>query len=84
MSNKYYTIKELHKAFNEAGLSVSKMWIYRQEQKGNLSFQRSTTNFKKSQGTRKLSAVRMITEDQIKEIILSFKPGGKGYWRYEN
>ena len=83
MTNNYTTIEALKEAFEKAGMPISKMWVYRQEQKGNLKLPRSTTNFKKAQGTRALGAVRMITDEQIKEIVKSFLPGGKGYWSYE-
>ena len=83
MNNQYYKIGELHKALIEAGIPHSKSWIRRQELKGNLKLPRSTTDFKKSQGSRKLAAVRMLTDSQIKEIVQAFLPGGKGYWSYE-
>lgn len=83
MSNKLQTIEALREAFLKAGMPISKMWVYRQEQKGNLKLPRSTTNFKKAQGDRKLGPVRLITDDQIKEIVQAFLPGGKGYWSYE-
>ena len=83
MFNKYYTISKLKEAFKEAGMNVSLSWIYRQEAKGNLKFERSTTNFKKPVGNKKLAAVRLIHEDQISQIVNAFLPGGKGYWSYE-
>ena len=84
----YYTINHLKEAFDKAGFRIngrpiSKMWIYRQEQKGNLKIPRSTTNFKKAQGSRKSAGVRLLTEQQIQEIVEAFLPGGKGYWSYE-
>lgn len=83
MSIKYYTISKLVEAFNEAGLTVSASWLHRQERKGNLKFERSTTNFKKPVGNRPLAAVRLIKEDQIPDIVKAFLPGGKGFWNYE-
>lgn len=80
--NKYYTIKYLVEAFTEAGIPRSEMWIRRQEYKGNLILPRSTTNFKKPQGVRKMSAVRMMTGKQIQEIVQNFLPGGCGYYDY--
>lgn len=78
----YFTIKDLLQAFYNAGFPVSQMWIYRQEEKGNLVLPRSTTNFKKAQGTRKLGAVRLMTQEQITNIITAFMPGGKGIYDY--
>lgn len=83
MSEKYYTLGLLYKAFHEAGMPHSESWFRRQEDKGNLKFMRSTTDFKKTQGTRKLGAVRYVTESQVKQIVQAFLPGGKGYWSYE-
>ena len=78
------TVKDLILAFEKVGMRVSDSWLFRLEQKCNLKLPRSTTNFKKSQGSRKLAGVRMLTETQIEEIVEAFKPGGKGYWSYEN
>ena len=83
MEYRRYTIKDLLQAFKDAGYPVSKSWIIRQEQKGNLKIPRSTTNFKKAQGSRKSAGVRLLTEQQIQEIVEAFLPGGKGYWSYE-
>ena len=47
---KRYTIKDLLNAFKEAGYPVSKSWIIRQEQKGNLIIPHSVSNFKKTRG----------------------------------
>ena len=84
MTEEYHKIDALKEAFKEAGLSISKSWIRRQELKGVLKLPRSTTNFKKAQGDRKMSAVRLITDQQIKEIVQAFLPGGRGYWSYED
>lgn len=81
-STKYYTISELVKAFAEAGIPRSEMWIRRQEYKGNLRLPRSTTNFKKPQGVRKMAAVREMTGNQIQKIVQAFLPGGSGYYDY--
>lgn len=83
-SNKYYTIEHLIEAFNKAGLSVSRWWIYKQEAKGNLKLPRSTTNFKKALGTRKIGFVRLVTKDQIDKIVKAFLPGGSGYYNYKD
>lgn len=81
MTDKYYTIGKLVEALKEAGIANSVFWIYYQEEKGNLVLPRSTTNFKKAQGGRKLGAVRMVNKKQIEAIIKAFSPGGKGYWK---
>ena len=85
MNNQYiYTIKDLLKEFHNNGLMISKMWIYRQEEKGNLIVPRSTTDFKKSQGNRNIGAVRIFTQQQIKNIVAAFLPGGPGYYNYKS
>ena len=78
----HYTLKDLLAAFREAGYPVSHMWIYRQEQKGNLILPRSTTNFKKAQGRRTLGFLRIFTKTQIEAIVKAFLPGGNGYYNY--
>jgi hypothetical protein len=83
MPYKYKTIKDLIAAFADAQMPISEAWVYRQEQKGNLKLPRSTTNFKKTQGTRKQGAVRVFTTEQISDIVSSFLPGGRGFWSYE-
>ena len=83
MNEPYLSLRSLVDAFKEAGMPVSRYWIYRQERKGNLTFPKSTTDFKKARGTRKIGAVRLITQTQINEIVVAFLPGGKGYWKYE-
>ena len=84
MTNNYnYTIKHLILALDKAGLKVSRMWVYRQEEKGNLILPKSTTNFKKPRGNRKLGAVRMFTLEQIEAIVQAFLPDGKGYFNYK-
>lgn len=81
--NKYYRISTLVKAFTEAGIPRSEMWIRRQEYKGNIKLPRSTTDFKKPQGTRKMAAVRVMTGRQIQAIVKAFLPGGPGCYNYE-
>ena len=76
------TLKHLLIAFKESGYPKSRTWIYRHEAKGNLIMPRSTTDFKKAQGSRKLSAVRELTEQQIHDIVSSFLPGGSGFYDY--
>lgn len=76
-----YTIKDLLTEFEKNGLKISRSWIYRQEQKGNLILNRSTTNFKKAKGNRKIGAVRLLSEIDLKEIIKAFLPNGRGYYK---
>lgn len=94
MNNKL-TIRFLIAAFKEAGLPVSPSWIRRQEDKGNLTLPRSTTNFKKAQGTRKIGALRIMNKEQINKAVQAFSPEGielpsgligtgKGYYNYQN
>ena len=83
MNNKYYTISYLVAALNKAGLNVTQWWVYEQEQKGNLKLPRSTTNFKKVAGIKKIGAVRLVNQQQIKEIIKAFVPGGRGFWHLD-
>ena len=78
----FFTVQDLVKALSSAGLPVSRMWIYRQEDKGNLILPRSTTNFKKSAGRYKNGAVRVLTNNQINAIIKAFLPGGSGCFDY--
>lgn len=80
---KKYTIQDLVEAFKEAGFPVSKSWIMRQEDKGNLKLPRSTTNFKKVAGTRRVGAVRYFTKSQIDSVVRAFLPGGSGYFNFE-
>lgn len=82
MNNKYYTISYLVVALNKAGLNVTQWWVYEQEQKGNLKLPRSTTNFKKVAGIKKIGAVRIINQEQIDKIVKAFLPGGPGYYDY--
>ena len=79
---KRYTIKDLLMAFKEAGYPVSKSWIIRQEQKGNLIVPKSVSNFKKTQGTRRSGAIREMSMTQILEIVQAFSPGGSGFYDY--
>ena len=75
-------IQDLLKAFEDAGYPKSRVWIYRQEDKGNLILPRSTTNYKKAQGTRKKGFVREMTQVQIDAIVKAFLPGGKAFYDY--
>lgn len=77
-----FTVQDLIDALKDAGLPVSRMWIYRQEDKGNLILPRSTTNFKKSAGRHKHGAVRILTNTQINAVIKAFLPGGSGCYDY--
>ena len=80
---KRYTIKDLLNAFKEAGYPVSKSWIIRQEQKGNLIVPKSVSNFKKTQGNRAIGAIREFSMTQMQEIVKEFSPGGAGYYDYK-
>lgn len=77
-----YTIMDLVKAFKAAGYSHARSWIYRQEEKGNLVFMKSPTEYKKAQGDRKIGFVRQMTSQQMKDIVIAFMPGGSGYYDY--
>lgn len=81
---KRFTIKDLRKAFEEAGYPVSDPWIRRQVSKGNLNMPRSTTNFKKPQGSRTSAAIYELSKEQIDDIVKAFLPGGTGYYSYKN
>ena len=93
-NNSKLTIKYLVAAFKEAGMSISPSWIRRQEDKGNLILPRSTTNFKKAQGARRVGAVRYMNEKQINQVLKAFLPEGiklpsgeiatgSGYYNYK-
>lgn len=82
-------------AFEKAGMPISRTWIIRQEEKGNLILPRSTTNFKMAQGARRPGAVRYMTEKHIQGVLQAFLPEGttlqsgvtatgKGYYSYKN
>ena len=77
-----YKIKDLLKEFRKNGNTKSQMWVYRQEDKGNLIIARSTTDFKKPRGNRKIGAVRIFTALQIQQIVKSFSPEGSGFYDY--
>lgn len=79
---KNLTIKDLLAAFKQVGYPKSRSWFYREELKGNLVVPRSTTNYKKAQGDRKIGFVREMTETQVKNIIQAFLPGGVGFYDY--
>ena len=79
---KRYTMRDLLKAFQEAGYPVSYMYLKRLEYKGNLILPKSTTNFKKAAGNRPSGAVREMTKKQIDEVVKAFLPGGIGYYDY--
>ena len=83
---KYHTTGCLMKAFRLAGSSISYRTLLRLEEKGNLKFPRSSTDFK-SIGAfnmgKKLGAVRYLTEKEILEIVEAFLPGGSGFWKNE-
>lgn len=82
MPYKGLTVKHLLKAFEDSGHPKSYMWILRQEAKGNLILPRSTTNFRKPQGIRKIGFVREFTQQQIEDCIKAFLPGGRGFYDY--
>ena len=76
-----YTLQDLLKAFEEAGIKKSRSWIYRQEKKGNLRFPLSTTNIKSNMNNT--GAVRVLTQNQINQIVASFMPKGSGKWEFK-
>ena len=79
------TIKDLLKAFEEAGYPKSSSWIGRQEEKGNLILPKSTTDFRKPQGKYKIGFVTEFQSiDQVNEIVQAFSPGSSGYWSYKD
>lgn len=73
---------DLLQAFQHKGYAKSQGWVYRQEAKGNLIVMRSTTDFKRPQGTRPKGAVRIFTQEQIEKIVNAFVPGGSGFYDY--
>ena len=84
---KRYKMKHLRLAFYEAGYPVSKRWIHRQIEKGNLILPRSVTNFRKfhlKSGSRKAGAVYEMSKEQIDQVVKAFLPGGSGYYNYIN
>ena len=82
MNDYKYTIKDLISAFKERGMTISSLWLRRQEQKGNLIVARSSTNFKKFGMNKPSGAVRLFTQQQINDIVEAFLPNGKGYYNY--
>lgn len=81
-SNNYkYTISDLVKLFSDNGYKVSHSWVYRQEIRGKLNLPRSTTNIK-SVGHLRSGAVRILTKNQMEQIVKAFLPNGIGYWHY--
>jgi hypothetical protein len=76
-----YNTGKLVEAFQVAGHPKSDSWIFRQENKGNLKLPRSTTNYKKVNG--KVGFVRELSPMMIKNIVLAFIPGGKGFYDYQ-
>ena len=71
---RYYTLKDLLQALEEAGLPHSKKTIINWEKQGKLVFKHTTH-------TQPSHARRVMFDTDIEEIIKSFKPGGKGYWK---
>jgi hypothetical protein len=83
---KRYTMKDLRKAFEEAGYPVADRWIRRQIEKGNLVLPRSTTHFASvhlKSGYRKQGAVYQLSMEQIQDVVKAFLPGGTGYYNYQ-
>lgn len=84
---KRYTMKDLRRAFDEAGYPVSDSWIRRQISKGNLILPRSTTHFAKFHITgdnRKQGAVYEMTQEIIDNTVKAFLPGGTGYFNFKD
>ena len=77
-----YRINDLLQAFKDAGYKKSRSWVYRQEEKGNLNVPKSPTEYKKSQGTRPIGFVRLMSRKMIDNIVKEFTPGGNGYYDY--
>ena len=72
MTKKYFTFADLRAAMKEAGLPHSKVTLMRWEQKGILKLRRAPH-----------SGWRLITGDEMEQIVTAFAPGGKGFWRYD-
>lgn len=81
-----HTMKDLRKAFEEAGYPVSDSWLRRQIKRGNLFLPRSTTHFAKFHiegDDRKAGAVYQMTMTQIQKVVKAFLPGGIGHYDYK-
>jgi hypothetical protein len=79
---KDYTLSDLMRAFEKAGIPHDRSWYYRQEEKGNLVIPRSPTDYKKVMGIRPIGFVRQLTKKQIEDIVKAFSPGGSGFYDY--
>lgn len=64
-----YKPRELFKRLREHGIPGSKMWMVRQERKGNFKCRRTPNN-----------KWRVFTENDIEEVISAYLPGGDGKW----
>lgn len=72
---KYSTIKDIIARLKGAGLPHSKRTILRWEEQGKLKIMRLPHS--------KTHARRVITEEQLEELIKAFSPGGRGWWSYD-
>lgn len=78
--NKFYTISDLHKVMQELGLtntsrsSFTNDFINRKINKGSLVLPPRSDN----------SQIWRITGKQLKGIVESFVPGGKGSYNYQD
>lgn len=69
MQDKLLPIRELYKAMKPLGLATGKGWVIRHEKHGDLKLRRVPT-----------ARLKKVTEDDIKEIIKAYSPGGSGRW----
>ena len=80
-------MKDLRKAFEEAGYPVSDSWIRRKIAKGLLILPRSSSHFAKFHlygESRKAGAKYEMTREQIDNTVKAFLPGGVGFYDYRN
>jgi hypothetical protein len=68
-----YSVTELLDFMAQYGLPQSRQWIYYNERIGRLKSPRLPHG----------RHDRAYTLKQMQEIVVSFYPGGKGYWSYE-
>ena len=71
MINKMYYFSELSRQLKEAGIPASKQTLNLWQKQGKLTLRRFPHN-----------QWRFATEEDLKEIIRAFSPGGKGKWHY--
>lgn len=80
VNSKYHTIRYLHQRLKEAGIENYNLlnnfrykWLNVMEKKGRLVCPRGGVGMN----------TRLFTEEQVDEIIESFRPGGLGTWSYQ-